>query len=101
MFYGLKAVFQRCSVKKMFLEISQNSQKNTCARVSFLVKLQAWAYNFVKKDTLAQVFYCESSRISKNTFLYRTPLVAASVPLWTLWVLWDIVRILPKSFSSH
>ena len=27
--------------KKMFLEISQNSQKNTCARDSFLIKLQA------------------------------------------------------------
>ena len=26
---------QRCSVKKVFLEISQNSQENTCARVSF------------------------------------------------------------------
>ena len=25
----------------MFLEISQNSQENTCARVSFLIKLQA------------------------------------------------------------
>ena len=37
-----KAVAQRCSVKNVFLEISQNSQKNTCARVSFLVKLQAW-----------------------------------------------------------
>ena len=24
-----------------FLEISQNSQENTCARVSFLIKLQA------------------------------------------------------------
>ena len=31
---------RRCSVKKVFLEISQNSQKNTCARVSFLIKLQ-------------------------------------------------------------
>ena len=27
---------QRCSVKKEFLKISQNSQENTCARVSFL-----------------------------------------------------------------
>ena len=27
--------------KPMFLEISQNSQENTCARVSFLIKLQA------------------------------------------------------------
>ena len=37
-----KAVAQKCSVKKVFLEISQNSQESTCARVSFLVKLQAW-----------------------------------------------------------
>ena len=29
-----------CSVKKVFLEISQNSQENLCARVSFLKKLQ-------------------------------------------------------------
>ena len=27
-----KAVARRCSVKKVFLEISQNSQENTCAR---------------------------------------------------------------------
>ena len=26
---------QRCSVKKVFLEISQNLLENTCARVSF------------------------------------------------------------------
>ena len=36
-----EAVIQRCSVKKVFLEISQISQENTCARVSFLMKLQA------------------------------------------------------------
>ena len=28
-------------MKKVILEISQNSQENTCARVSFLIKLQA------------------------------------------------------------
>ena len=28
-----EAVVRRCSVKKVFLEISQNSQENTCARV--------------------------------------------------------------------
>ena len=48
-----EAVSQRCSVKKVFLEISQTSQENTCARVSILIKLQA-------------------------TYFYRTPLVAAS-----------------------
>ena len=36
-----EAVVQRCSVKKVFLEILQNSQENTCARVSFLIMLQA------------------------------------------------------------
>ena len=35
-----EAVAKKCSVKKLFLEISQNSQNNTCARVSFLIKLQ-------------------------------------------------------------
>ena len=37
----LEAAVQRCSVKKVFLEVSQNSQENICARVSFLMKLQA------------------------------------------------------------
>ena len=39
--YLLEAVVRRCSVKKMFLEISQNLQENTCARLSFSIKLQA------------------------------------------------------------
>ena len=38
-----EAVVQRCSVKKVLLEISQNSQESTCARVFFVIKLQAWA----------------------------------------------------------
>ena len=32
---------KRCSAKKVLLEISQNTQENTCARVSVLIKLQA------------------------------------------------------------
>ena len=36
-----EAVVRRCSVKKVFLEISQNSEENACARVSFLINLQA------------------------------------------------------------
>ena len=61
----------------MFLKISKNLQKNTCARVSFLINLQAEAYNFIKKETLEQVFYCEFCEISQNTFSCRTPPVAA------------------------
>ena len=36
------------------------------------------ACNFIKKETLAQVLSCEFCEIYKNTFYYRTPLVAAS-----------------------
>ena len=36
-----EAVVQWCSVKKMLLKISQNSQENTCAKAFFLKKLQA------------------------------------------------------------
>ena len=34
--------------------------------------------NFIKNETLAQMLSCEFCEISKNTFFYRTPLVAAS-----------------------
>ena len=65
--------------KKGVLEISQNSQESTCARDSFLIKLQAKAWNFIKKESLRLVFSCEFCEISKNIFFYITPLVAASI----------------------
>ena len=37
--------------EKVFLEILQNSQKNTCASVSFSIKLQAEATNGSSRDT--------------------------------------------------
>ena len=67
--------------KNMFLEISQNSHENTCATVSFLINLQASACNFIKKETLAQVFSCEFCKISKNTFSCRTPTLSAFVEI--------------------
>ena len=36
--------------KRVFLEISQDSQENTCARVAFSIKLPR---NVIKKETLA------------------------------------------------
>ena len=54
-----EAVAQRHSVKKVFLKIWQNSLENTCPRVSFLIKLKDESCNFIKKETLAQVFFCE------------------------------------------
>ena len=57
-----------CSVKKVFLKILQNSQENTCARASFLIKLQA-----------SDLFSCEFYKIFQNTFFQRIQPVAASV----------------------
>ena len=45
--------------KKVFLEIWQNPQENTCVRDPFFNN---------NKESLAQVFSCESCQISKNTF---------------------------------
>ena len=42
----------------MFLKISQNSQENT----------RPEAYNFIKKETLAQVLSCECCGIFKNIY---------------------------------
>ena len=41
--------------------------------------------NFAKFKTLAQVFSCELCKISKNTFAFRTSLVAASDSCWWVW----------------
>ena len=43
-----EAVIRRCSIKKMFLEISQILQENSCARVCYLIRLQVLAYNLIK-----------------------------------------------------
>ena len=45
---------------------------------SFLINLQAEACNFIEKETLEEVFSRKFCEISKNTFSYRTPPVAAS-----------------------
>ena len=73
-----EAVAQKCSVKKVFLEISQNSQENTYSRASFLIKLQASACNFIKNEALVQLFSCEFYEICKTTFSCRITSVAAS-----------------------
>ena len=41
--------------KKVFLEISQNSHENTCARVSFLIKLQASGLRCVQSMQVSEM----------------------------------------------
>ena len=57
--YFLEAVAWGCSIKKVFLEIAS-------------------AHNFIRKETLAQVFSSEFCEIFKNTFSYRTPTMVFS-----------------------
>ena len=64
----LEAVIQRCFVKKVFLEISQNSQESTCASVSFLIKLQA----LLKKKLWHRYFPVNFVKFLRTVFTQNT-----------------------------
>ena len=66
---------RRCSVKKVFLEFSQ-------------------ACNFIKIETLTQVFSCEFCEISKNTFFTEHIWVTASESK-------AIMKVYSKAMASH
>ena len=66
-FGGIRYCYQK-QLPNGALKFSQNSQENNYARVSFVIKLQAEACNFIKKETLAQVFSCKFCEIFKSTF---------------------------------
>ena len=69
---------RRCSVKKVFLEIWQTPQENTCTRVPFLI-------------TVTQVFSCELCEIFKNAFLTKHLWTTASGFSFTI----------EKKFNQH
>ena len=55
--HGEEAIVRMYSVKKVFWKTLQNSQENTCAKVTFLIKLQAESYSFIKKrDSGTSIF---------------------------------------------
>ena len=70
------ALFGVFCKKKVLWKCCKNVQENTCARIFF--NLVA-GLNFIKKETLAQMFSYEFCEIFKNQFFYKTPLVVASV----------------------
>ena len=83
-FHGrfLEAVSRKCSVKKVFLKISQNLQENTFARVTFLIKLKDLRpLTLVEIDSNTRVSW--PTRLTINirpwVFFYRTPPAAASI----------------------
>ena len=68
----------------MFLEISQNSQENTCARVSFLIKLQAKASRETASESPSQLSYMH--KISNISFWS----VDTGLPELLDWIAWGI-----------
>ena len=53
----------------MFLEISQNSQENTCVRVCFLIKLQARPATLFKKRLWHRCFPVNFVKFLRTTFI--------------------------------
>ena len=51
----------------MFLKISQNSQENTCVRISFLIRLHVESSTFIKQGNPAQVFTFKFCEVFKNS----------------------------------
>ena len=66
----------RCSAKKVFLKISPNLHGNTCARVSFLIKLQV---EFPEIHTKTSSSQCTSGRLLLSYYIYPK-----KVLLWLL-----------------
>ena len=72
---GLKSPYRdvrsshwRCSIKKLFLKISQCSQENICVELSFLIKLQVIRpAALLKRDSNTNVS-CEYCEIFRNTY---------------------------------
>ena len=50
-------------MKKLFLNILQNSQENPCVGVSLLIK----GGNFIKKEIPTRVFSCDFFEVFNNT----------------------------------
>ena len=67
-YFYTEVVAESCSVKKMFLEIWQNSQESTCGRVFFSKKMQAlgaFPVNFRTPPMAAS-----DTGIFENSFLF-------------------------------
>ena len=65
---------RRCSVKKVFLEISQILPENICVGVSFLISCRPQTWNSDKKRLKHRCFQVNFAELFKNTFFTE--------PLW-------------------
>ena len=94
-------VFCEKGVLRNFAEFTG---KHLCQSL-FFNKVAGGAWNFIKKETLAQVFSCEFRDITKNTFFYRTRLVAASASPRSclrgyIWICWYVLKSFWNTLKS-
>ena len=97
----------RSSRSEMFLKIWQNLQENTCARVSFLIKLRASGLRsatLLKRD-YSRVSFCKLCESFKNTFftghlrtivsgignLYLNEMTLKKYCFFMVWLHWYVV----------
>ena len=83
----LEAVAPKCSVKRVFFEISQNSQGNTCVSL-FLIKLEAEACNFIIKRLWHRFFLVNFAKFRRTSFLrehFRWLLLCVHVRFQWVW----------------
>ena len=97
--------------KGILRNFARYTERNLCQSLFFnkvaglrpitLLKMRLWHRcfpdNFIKKETLAQVFSCEFCEIS-NTFFHRTPLVAASAFHYFVIENWKSLHFLSEYF---
>ena len=71
--------------KGVLRNLANSTGKHLCQSLYFnkVAGLSPQAYNVIKIETLAQVFFSEFCQISKNTFSHRTPPVAASATAYS------------------
>ena len=110
-----EAVIRRCSIKKVFLGILQNSQKNICVRVSFLINFQAWYLfwrtSLLKKRLWHRCFPVNFAKFLRTAFFCRTSPVAAyvflsvyadnSVYIFKIWIWSKIFAKIVTAFSCY
>ena len=66
------------------------------------MSLKLQACNFNKKETQAKVFSCEFCEIFKNTYCYRTPLMAVSINIQVYCIMIYIdCRLLSKIIDTY
>ena len=58
-----EAAVRRCSLKLVFLKVSQCSQENTCVGIFFNKVAGLKSYYVIKNETPTRVFFCEYCEI--------------------------------------